>query len=230
MTSQALTDLLAGVEEVRALRSHYPVPRRLPTGDKAVAARAHGRSCVVLLSSHLDRYIYAVNEEAIDWLNLRECALETFPKEFLLQHSRGAVDAIAERAWERRADPLREFVRQHGPIWSGGGRAGLLEHGELMSWLKSPKPESLVRFYRLYGIENIFNSVTRNASTRSAMYLDLRELVEKRNNIAHGDFQTQALPIDVTRYLGAVSKFAKSADLVFARKLATLAQSSQRPW
>lgn len=174
--------------------------------------------------------MYAVNEEAIQWLNLRGCTLERFPEEFLLQHSRGAVDAIAERVWERRADPLREFVKQQGPIWTASGHAGLLEHGELVGWLKSPKPESLKRFYRLYGIENIFNSVTRNASTRSTLWLGIRELVEKRNNIAHGDFQTQALPTDVTRYLVAVSKFATSADLVFARTLAKLAQSGQRPW
>lgn len=230
MTSQALADLLAGVEEVRALRAHYPVPRRLPTGDKAVAARAHGRSCVVLLSSHLDRYVYAVNEEAIQWLNARTCTLGRFPEEFLLQHSRGAVDALAERVWERRADPLREFVKQQAPIWTGSGQTGLLAHEELVTWLKSPKPESLVRFYRLYGIENIFTAVTRSASTRAALYLGIRELVEKRNNIAHGDFQTQALPMDVTRYLSAVSKFAKSADLVFARTLSKLARSSQRPW
>lgn len=230
MTSQALADLLAGVEEVRALRTHYPVPRRLPTGDKAVAAKAHGRSCVVLLSSHLDRYVYAVNEEAIQWLNACGCSLRRFPEEFLLQHSRGAVDALAERVWERRADPLRDFVRQQGPIWTASGQAGLLEHGELLTWLKSPKPESLVRFYRLYGIENIFKSVTRNASTQSSLYLGIRELVEKRNNIAHGDFQTQALPMDVTRYLIAVRKFATSADLVFARTLAKLADRGQRPW
>lgn len=231
MSSRALAELLVGADEVRAMRTHYPVPRRgLPTGDKALAAKAHGRACVVLLSSHLDRYIYAVNEEAVDWLNGQSCSLDAFPEEFLLQHSRRPVDSLAELSWERRGASLSSFIASHGPVWSPGGCSGSLDANELVTWLKSPKPESLVRFYRLYGIENIFYSVTRKPSTRGVLYLGIRELVEKRNNIAHGDFQTQATPMDVTRYLTAVRRFGESADKVFARGVRKMAKATAAPW
>lgn len=231
MSSQALVALLAGADEVRAMRTHYPVPRRgLPTGERALAAKAHGRACVVLLSSHLDRYIYAVNEEAVEWLNCQHCTVAGFPEPFLLQHSKSAVEELAERSWERRGPMLRAFVASHAPLWAPGGLSGSLEAGALLAWMKSPKPESLVRFYKLYGVDNAFAAVTRKASTRGALHLGLRELVEKRNNIAHGDFQTQALATDVTRYLAAVCRFCTSADRVLSRSLRRMAGAHLAPW
>lgn len=213
------------------MRTYYPVPKRgLPTGEKALAAKAHGRACVVLLSSHLDRYIYAVNEETVDWLNAQSCALATFPETFLLQQSKIAVDTLAERAWEKRAPLLRSFVATHGAAWAPDGRSGSLEALPLLAWMKAPTPESLIRFYRLYGVPNIFDVITRTKSTRGRLYLGMRELVEKRNNIAHGDFQTQALATDVTRYLTAACKFAVSADKVLARAARRMAGTAIAPW
>lgn len=231
MSSQSLNGLLAGVAEVRALRTRYPVPRRgIATGIEAVAAKAHGRACVVLLSSHLERYIHAVNEEAVDWLNNHRCGLDRFHEEFLLTQSRGAVDELANKSWEKRGSALRNFITTHGPFWTEGGTTGDLLHEPLLTWMKAPKPESLVRFYRLYGIPNIFESVTRSRAAKGALYLGLKELVEKRNNIAHGDAQTEALPMDVTRYLQAVAKFATSADKGMARSLKHMSASKSGPW
>ncbi|MCA0323840.1 MAG: hypothetical protein LCH60_15015 [Actinobacteria bacterium] len=232
MSSKALLDLVGGIDEVRALRTHFPVPSRgLPTGDKALAVKAHGRACVVLLTSHLERYIYAVNEEAIEWVNSSSCDLSRFPEVFLLQHSQRAVDELAARNWENRAAPLREFVSMYGALWTPPGRAGTLKHGETLTWMKSPAPENLERYYRMYGIKNIFHQITRKPGPRSLLYLGLRELVEKRNNIAHGDAATQALPADVTRYLSAVGKFADSADKALARSLRSLVGAgATAPW
>lgn len=231
MSSKALLDLVGGVDEVRALRTHYPVPSRgFPTGDKALAVKAHGRACVVLLSSHLDRYIYAVNEEAIEWVNSSSCDLSHFPEVFLLQHSQRVVDELSGRNWERRATPLKEFMAIHGPIWTPPGSAGTLKHDEMLTWMKSPAPENLTRFYRMYGITNIFHKITRKPGPRSLLYLGLRELVEKRNNIAHGDAATQALSADVTRYLTAVSKFAQSADKTLAGSLRSMVGTGAAPW
>lgn len=231
MSSQSLLGLLAGIDEVKALRSRYPVPRGgIASGVEAVAAKAHGRACVVLLSSHLERYVHAVNEEAMEWLNRQSCSADRFSDDFLLTHSRGAIDDLSKISWNKRGPALRKFVVEHAAFWGLGSNPGTLQHEQLLVWMKAPKPESLIRFYRLYGINNVFNSVTRKQSTRGVLYLGIRELVEKRNNIAHGDAQTEALPTDVTRYLYAVSKFSSSADGFLARALRTITASHKRPW
>lgn len=231
MSSLALASLLSGADEVRALRAHYPVPRgQIAAGIEGLAAKAHGRASTVLLCSHFERYIYSVNEEAIEWLNGQECSLSQFPAGLLLQHSKIAIDELAKRDWQNREDSLRNFVASDGALWGDGGTTGTLEHGRLLVWMKAPNPKSIKRFYRLYGIDDILRAVTRKATSRGALHLDLKELVEKRNNIAHGDAQTEALPTDVTRYLYSVSKFCRSADQVLSRALQVVAGDRNRPW
>jgi hypothetical protein len=65
MPSAAVVSLRAAVQEVAILQAANPSP----TGSapqKPDLTRVIGRACVVLLSSHFERYIYAVNEEAVD--------------------------------------------------------------------------------------------------------------------------------------------------------------------
>jgi len=230
MSSRALVGLLAGVNEVRALRTIYPTGLGRIGHAHALAARAHGRACTVLLCSHFERYIYAINEEAIDWVNIKQPSMSLIPIELLLQHSRAPIDDLARTDWTGRERKLRNFMSSDGPLWSAGTAPAILDHSQLLTWLKTPKPEGLRRFYRQYGISDIFNTITRSSRIRGQLILDLQELAEKRNNIAHGDLSSQALKTDVTRYLLAVAKFASSADKAFAQRLRRMIRAPSPPW
>lgn len=229
--SVALHGLITGVEEIRALRSHYPVRAgHLASGFTATAAKAHGRACTVLLSSHFERYIHRINEEAVDWLNGTPRPLSMLPEELLLLHSQEPVDELSRTNWQKRADQLRAFASKDGLLWAPNGATGRLEHERLLVWMKSPKPQEVRRFYRQYGIPDIFSIVTRSKHTRASLWLTLKELVEKRNNIAHGDMQTESLPSDITGYITAVVKFATSADGALARRLRIACGEKATPW
>lgn len=231
MGSKSLEGLLTGVKEVNALRGHFAVRRgRIPSGLEADATKAHGRACVVLLSGHYERYFYAINEEAIEWVNAKEFQLQALPLELLLRHSQAPVDALAQTEWKNREKQLKEFIYRDSPLWSVAGKTGTLDHSQLLAWMKSPRTKDVTRLYRQYGIPNVFNSITRASGTRSKLRLDLTELVEKRNGIAHGDASVEALPVDVTRYVKSVEKFAKSADRLLARTICKLARAGEDPW
>jgi hypothetical protein len=231
MGSTALASLVSGVDEVRTLRSHYPVPRgRILSGVEADAARAHGRACVVLLSSHWERYMYALNEESVGWLNSNAVALSRLSEDFLLHHSRFAVDALAETAWNRRADALRRFASSEAQLWNAAGQAGALEHDRMLSWMKAPHVKDVVRFFRLFGVPDVMKSITRVNAVRAGLWLTLQDMVDKRNAIAHGDASAEALPSDITRYINAVLKFSESSDKVMARRLAAIVANGSRPW
>jgi hypothetical protein len=148
----------------------------------------------------------------------------------LLLHSRASIEDLALTSWKNRGTKLREFFRSDGALWSEAGVTGNLDHSRLLAWMKSPKPQDVRRFYGQYGIDNIFDSVTRKKKTQGHLWLVLSELVEKRNNIAHGDAQTEALPAQVTLYTNGVMKFANSADLVLARTLRSACGESHPPW
>jgi hypothetical protein len=229
MPSQAFASLKAALQEVSDLARLVrfpPIGRMSSTALRA--ARAASRAQVVLLSSHFERYIYSSNEEAVTFLNAGKIASALLPERLRLLHSRYPIDEIAEVEWVNRAHKLGSFVSGESWLWTPGG-TGVLSHERLLMWLTAPKPSDLVRYYRYWGIEDIFAAITRNAITRGRLRLGVQELVDLRNNIAHGNFTAQATPQDVQRFIGSVRTFCLRADRHFGTVLGKL-NAGVRPW
>ena len=130
--------------------------------------------------------------------------------------------------WLNRAEKLESFVLDEAWLWTTG-LSGRLKHERLLAWMKSPKPDELERYYRTWGINNIFRAVTRTQHTRSALRLRLGELVDKRNRIAHGDFAAEATKADIVGYLESVETLCLRADSVLSRELRRLLNVPD-PW
>jgi hypothetical protein len=95
--------------------------------------------------------------------------------------------------------------------------------------MKAPTPRNLVRYYGYWGIDDIFTAITRTPHTRSNLRLKLEELVQKRNNIAHGDASVDATQADVASYEAAVKTFCTRADAQIARRISRLL-NGQHVW
>lgn len=225
--SGALLSLEAAVAEIDDLyRAKASAASALH--EKLQIDRAVGRAQVVLLSSHFERYIYAVNEEATAFLNARAVSSLVYLPTLRLVHSKQPIDDLATASWENRQDRLEQFVLSDAWLWSANAQGSLVP-GRLLAWMKTPKPQNLVRYYRYWGIPDVFTAVTRTPQTRNRLWLGVQELVDKRNNIAHGDYLAQATQVDVRRYLSSVITFCERADRRFAIQLGRLA-AVQRPW
>lgn len=218
MASKALAAVLAGMQEVRDLLRANPTPLGDLPGRPQVV-RAINRASVVLLSSHLERYVRAVNEEAVAQVNQVTIVGSMLLERFRLQHSRDAIEMMLETQWDNRAIQLCGFVLTDAWLW-GNAPKGNLEADRLVGWMKSPLPDRINRLFELWGILDVFGKVTRRPHTRARLWMKLNELVEKRNNIAHGDATTTATYQDVSSYLAAVRTFCLRADGVLARALA----------
>lgn len=191
-------------------------------------ARAVGRAQVVLLSSHFERYLYTVNEEAVAFLNTKRLASSVLPNSLKLLHSRYPIDDLCETGWENRSQKLATFVAEDGWLWESD-RHGTLSHERLLAWLTAPKPADLRRYYRYWNIDDIFTRITRRRSARGQLWLGVQELVDIRNSIAHGDFAAQPTQRDIQRYLGSARTFCERPDKVLARALARLTAGGP-PW
>jgi hypothetical protein len=226
MPSGAFGLLAAAIAEVVDLRGAGASVSNLDPSSNRIR-RSLSRGAIVLLSSHFERYIYAVNEEAVSFLNQSQIAASALANEFRLLHSKAPLEELAEMDWLNRSEKLRNFLLSDGWLW-GGAATGELSHSRLLAWMKSPKPESLVRYYKYWGIPDVFSAITRTPATRGRLRLGIMELVDKRNLVAHGDFNAVASASDIRRYEQSVQMFCERADVQLSRAVGRLCGG--RPW
>lgn len=227
MPSDALRSLLSGIKEVRDLQRANPTPPGgLPERPRVV--RAINRASVVLLSSHLERYLRGLNEEAVGVVNAAPIGGSTLPEILRLQYSKIPIDELAEAQWVNRAAMLSQLVATDGWLWGSSPKANL-DHDRLVRWMKSPSPERAARLFRLWGVSDIFSAITRQPHTNQRMKLKLKELVDKRNDIAHGDAGAEATYQDVASYIAVVRTFCTRVDSILSHKISRYV-GGIRPW
>jgi hypothetical protein len=191
--------------------------------------RVLGRSCIVVLCSHFERYFYNVNDEIAAFAAGQAVLSNFFPEALRLCHSQKPIDELARMDWPRRREKLQGFVSDESWLWKEPPAAGALVPSRLLAWMKAPKPRSLVRYYRYWGINDVFGAITRTPHTRGALRLQLHGLVDKRNGIAHGDLNETTTRQDVTRYRASVLQFCDRADRLLARQVRRLFGTAL-PW
>ena len=111
--SPAVEALYEALEEINALERLQP---EISGSSRLISrsSRALGRAAVVLLCSHFERYLYAINEAAVSYLNTHDTYGDKVPESIRLVHSRQSVDALAQTSWENRQTALSEFMKHEG--------------------------------------------------------------------------------------------------------------------
>ena len=217
MPSQALLDFNIGASEVTDILRADPTPPGDIPQDPDIT-RALTRAALVMLCGHFERYIRGSVEEAIEIMNEAIFDRDLLPLRFKLQHSREPVERLWRTSWERRDKAFGKFFENEGWLWAPLPQ-GRLDEESLLGFLKAPVPQKMARLYRMWGVENIFRRITRAEHTRTRFLLRLKELVEKRNKIAHGEFTIETTRGDMDEYLDVVAQFCRRADGVLAKVL-----------
>jgi RiboL-PSP-HEPN len=231
MSSTALQELELGLQEVLALRQHPP---RLFGGARSNPAMlratiAHRRACVVLLCSHYERYLYALNDLVVDYLN--QCALPSsdIPIKIRLLQARRPIDEMSRMHWDNREQELISFIAEHASMWNSQANVQSLTASPILESMKSPKVDDVIKFFRLFGIQNIFDRVTTKNTGRSRLTRGLAALVDNRNGIAHGDQTVMPERTELTTYVHVVRDFCTRADKALGKSLERMTNLAP-PW
>jgi RiboL-PSP-HEPN len=165
MASKAFDALSRAVSEIKDLEKANPTPFGKAPKQPEVT-RAIGRASIVLLCSHFERYFRDVNEEVVVYINNIKIRGDLLPEELRLLHTQGVVEELAETQWNNRAEKLKSFAETESWLWLNQ-HFGSIDHPRLLSWMKSPKPDSLVRYYKYWEIKDIFYVITRKPKNPS---------------------------------------------------------------
>ena len=226
MTSGALGEYTRALAEVRVL--HKACPQSVRRLEDADLSRAICRSGVVMLCSHFERYIRSANEELVGWLNAQALPADKYPLGVRLLHVRPSVEHLAEVQWDKREKKLCEFVGDESWMFTPGG-SGAFEAQRLLSYMRSPKPKTLVRYYRGWGIVDIFKEITRKKRHEVHLRMGIQNIVDLRNNIAHGDYNTVTTRSDLSAMVGIAATFASRSDKALGRAVSKVFGIA-RPW
>lgn len=222
MTSQALKDLLRGLTEVAELQKLNPEPPGArPSRDHAESARAMNRASLVMISSHYERYIRGINEESCNIINSNGINSSRIPYKIKLLHSRKLIDSVSLTSWEHRRGELEILFVNNAWLWLTD-REGTLQHNQLIDWMGSPKIANVLRYFKQWNIEDIFSFCSLPRPVEVKIRIRLKELVEKRNDIAHGNYNTSSDAASIKEYIACLTVFCTIIDRKFLHYVETL--------
>ncbi|MCA1840150.1 MAG: hypothetical protein LC723_07455 [Actinobacteria bacterium] len=228
MSSRALYQALNSFKEAESLLDLDPTPPgEMP--EDVRRTRAIRRGAVVLLSGHFEAYVRNSQSEMIQAINDEQLVDgAVLAKELRLRQLNVALKPLTETAWLNREQSVRELILREGSHWDQRLAPVVLDADRILEWTRTPTAKNLIRLFRMWGIQDVFGSMTRAKHTRDQLFVDIDQLVKRRNQIAHGDTNVDPTREDVRRYIVSARTFATRADRQLARSCRNLL--SNLPW
>lgn len=210
--------LRASPNDVNQLAS--PVHRQL--------ANALHRGSVVLLSSHLERYIETLVVESIDAINLARLPATSLPESLLLKSIEPALSTAHEATKRsKKASLLKELAGDYTWFWDDVTPCKL-SSAALVDDFSNPLPTRINRLFLVFNIDNVVGKAVGLSKDpgRAIVEAKVRELVEKRNSVAHTGMTFDVTRQDVIMYFRCTYRLVRGIDIVVGNSI----QSLTRTW
>jgi hypothetical protein len=177
------------------------------------------RAAVVLLSSHLEGYVKDLGELALDRLVAKAVPRSKIAATFFYTLSSEFVKGIKDTEdHEKLADKIFEFLSSDSPLWSRQGPfPNPLDPARFSSSFQSPSVDKIAKFFRRFGYKTYTRDLGAHLKADYATVINcVGDLINTRNNIAHGNLSASRTPTDVRNTLSTIRAFVDATDSVFA--------------
>lgn len=224
--SQAFAEYLQNRREVvELLRALPPVAEQLRSRQRSELANAICRACVVLHSSHLERYVESLIVEAVDSINSAELPVVSVPEALRMAQVEVPLRAAYEvKDMNKKIGVLRTFVTDLSWFWADGEVCTKLRGEPLISGFDNPLPNRIDKLFEKLGVNSVVGRAVALDSRpdRGLIEAKVREMVEKRNAIAHTGMTTDLTHEDVRVYLRCSRRLVRNMDIIVGQHLQSL--------
>lgn len=210
----ALDVFTEGTTEVDLLR-HLAEQSEGP--DSIARANALCRAAVVLLVSHFESFLKSIAEEYVD--NVGSAAVEArrVPVGLREIHTLPKLESIVTVRDDTQRSVLLKRLGSIAALWNDDARInkGSLSAATFAKTVTSAKADVINElFNRMGSVANVcdgdidIHGMGGEVFTASIDY-SLRDVVQCRNDVAHGKADRKPTPEDIVRYVGFLKSFAE---------------------
>lgn len=191
---------------------------RMPPRPRNLArSNALCRSGIVLLCSHLEGYIEALGNLAIDRISTRSLRKDALPLRFRYHLSRDLVDVIGDGTDpDSKATRIANFIGRDLYIWDQTETfSGALRADNIVGRFMTPNHHNIGRFFRRFGYERFDGELKSVLEGRHPVCLNaINNLVSERNKIAHGDHLAIGTPTDLAFLYEQTKLYCQTVDTI----------------
>jgi RiboL-PSP-HEPN len=197
------------------------------TSEQVRLSVALSRGALVLTCSHLQGYFSSVLQEFLEQLDGSGVDVARLPKE--LKAELCLRFPYPDSLKDKPRDQAELLHRTYSPLWRDGTPlpAGTIRTGSLTDPSANPWPASIASLLRTAGVD-VFEYVrlTSGVAWVTGIKTNVRELVQSRNKVAHGDDTVSVTADDVRRLMQWATRLARAADATLGAKLGELTNAT----
>ena len=212
----AYSGFVKGVEEVRTLvRLAKAESRAKGPLENAPTARALCRAAVVLLSSRIEGYVEDLGEIIVCRIVERQVPKRVLSPRLMYYCSKDVIDEICDtKDPDKVAGKMVTIFRRDKDIWCDKDSfEEELPLERIVAGFSTPRFGEIRRFIARFGYRSYKSDLERQLRARFRPCVNMvNNVVEQRNQIAHGNIGTTSTPLDVTDMLGLVQVFCRTTD------------------
>ena len=240
--SKALTEYLNNRQSViDLLRSAPSNADQFASSKKRKLANVVYYSCVVLLSSYLERYVESLIVEAIDAINNGSPLLQSIPEMLRVAQVKEILyDLSTTLQKDMTKDNVSQMIQKSQLLLSDCGwfLDDLQPFGRLTgepligeNRFSNPSPEKIDDLFRHLGIISLVGRVIslETKPDRGAVRDKVKEMINKRNNIAHTGGTVTVTEQDVAAYLLYSRRLVRGMDTLVGQEVQKITGGSW-PW
>jgi hypothetical protein len=175
------------------------------------------RGGIVLLSAHIEGYIEDLGEIILDRIVINKMQKNDLADSFFYFFSKDIIDEIKDTGNpDAISKKIKDLITRDVDIWANElVFFKQLPADRFLHGFSNPKTEEIRRLFSRFGYRDYVTDIRKLLKANFDFCKNMvDQVVQKRHQIAHGDFVASATPKDIEDMIGLVKLFCQSTDKV----------------